>query len=125
MKGQVSIEFVSLLSMGLLASSILVTAVQDRNIAVQDRNEYVRAEKIAQKVAYKIEYVMADQESQVDLEFSPQLDETYNVNITSNKVTAGTRERSAGVQTAYTGSNHTLHTNKSYQVSYDEGVVIE
>lgn len=125
MKGQISIEFLSLLSIALLASSILVTTVSDRNIALQERNQQFRAEQIAEKTSYKIEYVLSNKNSSVELGFSPELEGNYTVNISSRFVTASVASTEAGVRTLYEGGNRTISTDKTYNITYEEGLIIE
>lgn len=111
--------------MALLASSILVTAVADKNAALQNRNQQIRAEQIAQKTAYKIEYVMANKDAKIELSYSTKLNTNYTVNISAGKIVVGVGNRTTGFRTFYDGPNHTLYTEKSYNISYNEGINFE
>lgn len=125
MKGQVSVEFISLLAITLIASSVLVSGVTDRRANVEDRKDLMRAEDIAQKTAYTFEYVISERDVKVELDYSPELEQNYTINVTGNRVEVKIGDRVTGVGTAYSGESFTLNSKETYNLSYDGGVIVE
>lgn len=124
MKGQVSIEFISLLSLALLASAILVTSMSDRAIEYSRSSPYYDAQDIAQKVAYKVDYVISEKNTSLDLEFSPRITEEYNITIGSGQVLVNFDTGDSSFPTRYNGTDIELKTNQSYTISYQGGLVV-
>lgn len=120
MKGQVSIEFLSLMVIALLASALLVTALQDRAVEFNRASPYAEAQKIAQKVAYKIEYVKTENTA-VEMDFPPQLEEEYNITVLSGQVVVSFDTGSSSFPARYSGDPIYLKSAESYTVEYSGG----
>ncbi|MFB6158175.1 MAG: hypothetical protein ABEJ95_00775 [Candidatus Nanohalobium sp.] len=122
-KGQVSVEFVSLLSIALLASSVLLGLLNYRVAAADERHGYVKAEEIAQRTAYHVEYLSANPDSKVDISYSPRLDRNYTVKIQSNQVTAAFEDGNASYPVNYNGPSANFTTSQKTTLIYSDGGV--
>lgn len=121
MKGQVSIEFISLLSIALLASAVLVTEMNDRAMEYSRSSPYTEAEKLAQKVAYKFDYSLSAKNTTVQLDFSPRLEENYNITVISGQVVVDFDTGSASFPTRYQGDTINFNSTESYTISNSGG----
>ena len=124
-KGQISIEFISLLAIALLASSVLVTELNDRALEYSKASPYSEAQKIAQKTAYSIDYVRSNHNASKTLDFNPDLENDYSIVAASNQVVVSFETGSASFPTSYSGSQISLNSSESYKVSYDGGLSIK
>ena len=124
MKGQVSIEFISLLSIALLASAVLVTEMNDRAMEYSRSSPYTEAEKLAQKVAYKFDYTLSTENTSVRIDFSPRLEENYNITAVSGQVVVEFDTGSASFPTHYQGDRINLNSTKSYTLSNSAGELL-
>lgn len=122
MKGQVSIEFISLLTLALLASAVLVTELNDRAIQYSQSTPYSEAQEIAQKTAYTVNYVRANENSSKVLDFDPSL-EQYNITVGSGQVSVRFESGSSSFPTSYEGSVNSLNSTDEYIVRYDDELV--
>jgi hypothetical protein len=124
-KAQVSIEFISLLSIALLASAILVTAVNGKAIQFSQSTSYTEAQKIAQKTAYKVDYVLSEKNTSLELSYNPGLEEIYNVTLDSGNVLVEYTEGDASFPTAYTGPKIRFNTSGTHMVAHDSGLEVK
>lgn len=125
MKAQVSIEFISLLSIALLASAILVTAVNGKAIQFSQSTSYTEAQKVAQKTSYKVDYVLSEKNTSLELSYNPGLEEIYNVTLDSGNVLVEYTEGDASFPTAYTGPKIKFNTSGIRVVRYDSGLEVK
>lgn len=124
MKGQVSIEFMSLLAIALLASAVLVTEMNDRAMEYSRSSPYTEAEKLAQKVAYKLDYTMSSENTSVKLDFSPRLEENYNITVVPRQVVVNFDAGSSSFPTRYQGGKISFNTTENYQLSKSAGELV-
>jgi len=124
LKGQVSIEFISLLSIALVASAVLVTEMNDRAAEYSRSSPYAEAEKLAQKVAYKFDYALSADNTSVELDFSPRLEENYNITVLSGQVVVNFDAGSSSFPTMYEGDTVILNSTKSYEISSSGGDIL-
>lgn len=118
-KGQVSIEFMALLSIALLGSSILVTELTDRAIQYSKSSPYSEAQKIAQEVSYTFDYLKTQKNASRDLDFDPGLRKDYTITVGNGQTVVSFDSGSASFPTRYKGSSLDLKANQSYVVSYN------
>lgn len=118
MKGQVSIEFIGLLILALLASAILITELNNKTLQYTRSSPYAEAQSLAQKVAYKLDYVVSESNTSVRLEFSPDLEENYNISTDSGQVIVDYQEGSSEFPTLYDGTLE-MNTSQTYVLEYN------
>lgn len=115
MKGQVSIEFMTLLSLTLLASSILISDLNDRATQMQRTESYIDAEEVALKTDYALSQALARKNTTVKLDYSPKLEKKYKVDVNKNQIKVYDYEQLGSFRTRYGFSkNIQLNTTKSY-----------
>lgn len=124
-KGQVSIEFISLLSLVLLISSVLTAQVIQKSAGMEERSRLTQAENIAQKTAYRVDYLLSNRNSSVRVVYSNELSENYSVKVRPGRVVVPTNEGNASFPTYYSGNPVNLSTEKDYWLSYSEGSISE
>lgn len=125
MKGQVSIEFISLLVVALLASSILVTELNERVTQYSESTPYSEAQSLAQKVAYSFDYVKARGNSSVQLGFEPGLEKDYGISAGEGQVIVSFDSGSASFPTRYEGSQFSLNSTENYVIKYNGSYHVE
>ena len=125
MKGQVSIEFIALLSIALLASSILVTELNERVTQYGQATPYAEAQSLAQKVAYSFDYVKSRGNSSVELGFEPGLENNYNISVGGGQVVVSFDSGSASFPTRYQGSQFKLNSTEKYVIRYNGSYYVE
>ncbi len=118
MKGQVSIEFIGLLTLALLASAILITELNYKTLQYTRHTPYAEAQSLAQKVSYKLDYVVSESNTSARLEFPPGLERGYNITVDSGQVVLDYPEGSSDFPTLYNGSLD-LDVNQSYILEYN------
>lgn len=124
MKGQVSIEFMSILILTLLMSSVLITNLEIRSANFQTEKEVKQAQKIAQKTSYKVSYTLANKNSTVTLRYPPNLDNQYNITINSSSTVVSSPQESFRFETRYGGPKEfEFNTSETYTLSYSQGGV--
>lgn len=119
MKGQVSIEFMSLLAITLLGSSILITHVNDRALQFSESVPYKEAQSIGQKVSYTFDYVKAEGNASKKLQFNSDLAKKYEITVKENITTVSFDDGNVTVLNRYSGPELNLDTSKVYEVSYN------
>lgn len=122
-KGQVSIEFITLLSVTLVGSSILIGLMNERAIAFRQTEEVAQTESIAQKTAYKIDYLISSQNSTVNLDYPASQGSNTTIQIQEGIVSVENPEGSANYPTSYQGQMIQLKTDQSYSLNYNEGEI--
>lgn len=115
----------SLLSITLILSSILIAAVSDKRAVVQDREVTSQAQDVARKTVYTLDYILANQERQLKLDYPSNLASNFTINISNNQVRVNTTQGVIKSRTAYSGDQIILNTGSSYELSYNGGVVVE
>ncbi|QGA81005.1 hypothetical protein [Candidatus Nanohalobium constans] len=125
MRGQISIEFISLLAIALLASSILVSALADRSAQFNRASPQSEALGVAQKVAYTFDYVNSEDNVSKKLVFSPDLQREYNITVGDGLVSADYGEGDANFPTSYQGSLISLNSTQAYLVEDGGATEIE
>lgn len=126
MKGQSSIEFMSLLALILLGSSILISDLERKSAAFHTEKDFEQAERLAEKVNYKLSYVNTHRNSTIDLDFSPDLESVYTLEIDSGSTEVSTYMGDFSFSTRYSGGgNFTINTSETYSVKYEGGVKLE
>jgi len=126
MKAQSSIEFISLLSLSLLISSILLADLETKTAAYTDQREFQQVEKIVEEISYKLSYVSSHRNSTVYLGFSPALEQTYIINLSTGLARIKTPTDEFNLTSRYRGKNNlSFNTSKSYALKYDGGVEVE
>jgi len=119
LKGQISIEFMSLLAITLLGSSILVTQVNDRAVQFSESVPYKEAQLIGQKVSYTFDYVKAEGKASKKLQFNSDLAKKYKITVKENSTTVGFDDGNVTVLNRYSGPELNLDASKVYEVSYN------
>ena len=119
MKGQISIEFMSLLAITLLGSSILVTQVNDRAVQFSESVPYKEAQLIGQKVSYTFDYVKAEGNASKKLQFNSDLAKKYEIMVKENSTTVSFDNGNVTVLNRYPGPELNLDASKVYEVSYN------
>ena len=125
MKGQISIEFIALLSIALLASSVLVTELNEQVIQYSESTPYAEAQSLAQKVAYSFDYVKSRGNSSVELGFEPELEKNYNISVGGGQVIVSFDTGSASFPTRYQGSQFNLNSTEKYSITYNGSYNVE
>jgi uncharacterized protein (UPF0333 family) len=126
MKGQVSIEFMLLLILTLLGSAILISDLERKSAAFQDNKDFKNAEKISQKVNYKLSYIRTHRNSTVNLRFSPKIETEFEVEVNSSETLVSSPAQNFTFSSRYSGSNQfRFNTSKRYEISYGSGVKVE
>jgi hypothetical protein len=122
MKGQVSIEFVSILIFTLLMSSILISNLEIRSANFQTEKDTRQAQKIAQKTSFKVAYASANKNSAVKLDYPYYLDNQYNISINSSSTVVSSPQESFRFETRYNGPKEfEFNTSKTYSLNYSKG----
>lgn len=124
-KGQISIEFMALLAVALLASSILVSELNSRAVQHSKSSPYTEAQKIAQEVSYTFDYVKTRDNASKTLGFEPDLQEDYSITVGNGQTVVDFDSGSASFPTRYQGSKYSLNANQSYKVRYDGSYQVE
>lgn len=123
MIGQSSIEFISLVTLSLIAMSVLVSDIGDRTAAYTDQRQFIQAQKVAEKASYKLEYVNSNRNSTVVLDFPARLRGTYTMKVNSNSTVVQAPTDRFAFRSLYTGKkNFTFTTSQEYRISYNGGV---
>jgi len=126
MKGQVSIEFMTLLALALLGSTLLLNVLDRKASAYNSEKQFDRSEQLASKTNYVLSYVEAHKNSTIDLGFTNDLDRVYVIEIDSNTTVVESPNNRFTFNSWYEGShNFTLNTSNSYQVSGGGEVSLE
>lgn len=123
-RGQVSIEFITLLSITLVASSILIGLMNERAIAFRQTDEIAQAESIAQKTAYRVDYLISSQKSAVNIDYQVSQGSNTTIRVQEGIVSVENPEASANYPTSYQGNLIELYTNQSYVLKYSKGEII-
>jgi hypothetical protein len=118
LKGQVSIEFIGLLTLALLASAILITELNYKTLQYTRSSPYAEAQSLAQKVSYKLDYVVSESNTSIRLDFSPELERDYNITVDSGQVILDYPEGSSEFPTLYNGSLD-MNVKESYILEYN------
>jgi hypothetical protein len=119
LKGQTSVEFISLISLSLLVSSVFVTALSERKANFSEYQPTVESEKIAQKVSFVFEYLKSQNNSSTKLKFSPKLSRNYNITTGEGITTVKFRSGESTFPTNYEGPKKSLNTSRNYEVKYN------
>lgn len=82
MKGQIGIEFISLIAFALLVSSILIAALNEKAVNAENYREDSNAGKIARDTAYKIEYATAEPNKNLKID----IPEEYTAQVANTTV---------------------------------------
>ena len=120
-KGQVSIEFITMLSLALLSSSILIGAISDRSLTLEEKSRTDAAEGVAQKTAYRVDYLISSNDSSTRLSYSSSLPKNFTVEIGSEYVRVDTVAGSTTFPTGYDGSKLVFGTETDHDLIYEQG----
>jgi len=119
-KGQVSIEFMTLLSLTLLASSILISDLNDRATQMQRTEAYIDAEEVALKTDYALSQSLARKNTTVTLDYSPNLEKKYKVDVNKNQIKVYDYEQLGSFRTRYGFSrNLQVNTTQKYLLEFN------
>ena len=119
MRGQVSIEFLSLLTLMLLASALLVTELRDRTVEFDKGVPYDEAGDISRKVAYTFDHLVTDEGVERKIKFSPDLRRNYSIKVNNSEVFVDYQTGSTVFPTLYEGEAVVMSSRESYVLSYN------
>lgn len=121
MKAQASIEFIALLSIALLASSILLDLVNDKALQIEKQSRNEEAQNIAQKTAYRLDLITSTENSSTLISYSDALDKNYTVRVGDGYVTVNSSTGPVSSRTVYGGKKHKFGTRSDKKISYQRG----
>jgi predicted GNAT superfamily acetyltransferase len=113
----------ALLALALLASAILVTELNNKAVQYSRASPHSEAQKIAQKVAYDLDYVTSQNKTSLAVDFSPDLDQTYNITVEQGIVVVKFDKGSSSFPTLYRGSRLDFNTSGGRVFEYSGGDV--
>lgn len=125
MKGQVSVEFISLLSITLLGLAVLITQINEKAIEFENSESYKESRFIGQKVSYIIDYVKSEGNMSKTLEFDSDLKEQYDIVLEQNRTTIIFDEGNTTIRNTYSGPKKILNTTENYEVKYNDSFHIK
>lgn len=122
--GQSSIEFMIILTLVLLASSILLSELNQRTASLNEVEKNIEAQSMALLTAHKFEAVSSNQNLSLELNYPSNLDDIYFIDIGGNTVNVSNGIRNATFYTGYSGDNFSLNTSKSYTINFNDSVQV-
>jgi len=123
MKAQSSIEFIALLSLTLLASSVLLDALNDKAILAERQSRAEEAQYVAHNTAYRLNLLTSTQNSSTKLRYSDNLKKNYTVKIKNGYVIVESQAGPAISRTVYNVTSHTFGTRNGKQIRLQQGGV--
>jgi hypothetical protein len=123
MKAQSSIEFIALLSLTLLASSVLLDALNDKAILAERQSRAEEAQYVAHNTAYRLNLLTSTQNSSTKLRYSDNLKKNYTVKIKNGYVIVESQAGPAISRTVYNVTPHTFGTRNGKQIRLQQGDV--
>ncbi|NMJ77418.1 hypothetical protein GLU64_03340 [Nanohaloarchaea archaeon] len=121
MKAQSSIEFIALLSLTLLASSVLLDALNDKAILAERQSRAEEAQYVAQNTAYRLNLLMSARNSSTKLRYSDNLKKNYTVKIKNGYVIVDSQAGPAISRTVYNKTSLTFGTRNGKEIRLQEG----
>lgn len=124
-RGQSSVEFIVLLSLVLMASSLLIADLDEKSSNLRAAEAYSEARAIAMKTAYNVELVSSDKNITKEMRFPLELDDTYTIRIGKGRVNVLYNKKNESFTTAYKGDWLEFNTSKIYDLRYEDGVKVD
>lgn len=123
MKGQSSIEFMILLSLVLLTSSILLSDLNDKAADLQIRQDFSEAQKVARMTDYYVELAKINENTSIELSYPSELSQNYIVELNHTEAEVYYQDLTASFTVRYDGDPITFDTSESYTLTNENGGV--